>query len=196
MRVYLAAQVLSKTVANALESMGKPELSSTILFIRTINDWFDCLNVANTKQHFQGRNANLAPYKWSMMRVLENDFLGFLDEWYAESQSAEDVPKKDRYKLFISRETYSGMHITVKSFVSLAKELLQNPSVEYVLSEKFSQDPLEEYFSKQRGCGGRNDNPSVQQVGHNMLSLMVAGSRAVSSLRSNCRKRPREDEDI
>lgn len=56
-------QVLSKTVANALESMGKPELSSTILFIRTINDWFDCLNVANTKQHFAGRNANLEPYK-------------------------------------------------------------------------------------------------------------------------------------
>ncbi|PIK40700.1 hypothetical protein BSL78_22455 [Apostichopus japonicus] len=157
MRVYLAAQVLSKTVANALESMGKPELSSTILFIRTINDWFDCLNVANTKQHFQGRNANLAPYKSvddERFKWLENDFLGFLDEWYAESQSAEDVPKKDRYKLFISRETYSGMHITVKSFVSLAKELLQNPSVEYVLSEKFSQDPLEEYFSKQRGCGG------------------------------------------
>ncbi|PIK46436.1 hypothetical protein BSL78_16683 [Apostichopus japonicus] len=200
MRVYLAAQVLSKTVANALESMGKPELSSTILFIRTINDWFDCLNVANTKQHFQGRNANLAPYKSvddERFKVLVGEyFLGFLDEWYAESQSAEDVPKKDRYKLFISRETYSGMHITVKSFVSLAKELLQNPSVEYVLSEKFSQDPLEEYFSKQRGCGGRNDNPSVQQVGHNMLSLMVAGSRAVSSLRSNCRKRPREDEDI
>ncbi|XP_071855332.1 uncharacterized protein [Apostichopus japonicus] len=187
MRVYLAAQVLSKTVANAIESMGRDEMASTVHFINKLNDWFDCLNVANVTQHIQSKNPNLAPYRSiddERLKLLEDDFLGFLSEWNTEAQEATDVP----------RETYAGHQITVKSFVQLTKELLQTPGVKYILSEKCSQDPLEEYFSKQRGCGGRNENPTVEQFGHNALSLMVASSKAISSLRSNCRKRPREEE--
>ena len=35
--------------------------------------------------------------------------------------------------------------------------------VDYILSEKLCQDPLESFFGKQRAAGGRNDNPTVQQ---------------------------------
>ena len=63
--------------------------------------------------------------------------------------------------------------------------MLQEPGVEFILSEKFSQDPLEEYFSKQRGIGGRHDNPSVKQFGGNMTTLLVAGDAIRASKRAN-----------
>ena len=43
---------------------------------------------------------------------------------------------------------------TVKSFVELAKYLLEQDGVQYILSERFNQDPIEEFFGQQRGHGG------------------------------------------
>ena len=40
--------------------------------------------------------------------------------------------------------------------MELAKDLLQNPDVGYLLSDKFNQDVLEEWFSLVRGAGGAN----------------------------------------
>ena len=39
--------------------------------------------------------------------------------------------------------------------------LIRN-SGRYLLSEVFSQDPVEGYFSKQRHRGGGNENPTVE----------------------------------
>ena len=61
---------------------------------------------------------------------------------------------------------------TVKSFIELTPILLQLPGVRYVLSEVFSQDPLERYFSRQRHRGGHNENPTALQVPHNAMSLV------------------------
>ncbi|KAJ8048023.1 hypothetical protein HOLleu_00177 [Holothuria leucospilota] len=47
MKVSLAAQVMSKTVANALEMTRKHGLQSTI-FIRNVNKFFDCPSVGQT----------------------------------------------------------------------------------------------------------------------------------------------------
>ncbi len=48
------------------------------------------------------------------------------------------------------------------SFVKVAKFLLKQSSGLYLLSEKFSQDPLESFFGQQRARGGRSDNPNVR----------------------------------
>ena len=44
--------------------------------------------------------------------------------------------------------------------------LLTLPGVtgQYLLSERFSQDPLENYFSRQRASGGRCDNPTASNT--------------------------------
>lgn len=89
-------------------------------------------------------------------------------------------------RICLSKETLEGLRITVKSFVELGLLLLGQPGVQFLLSEKFSPDPLEEYFAKQRRCGGSNDNPTYDQFMRNDLALMVAGSTAVSSTRGNC----------
>lgn len=79
--------------------------------------------------------------------------------------------------------------ISVHSFVELAQSLLALPEVSYLLSEKFCQDPIESFFGKQRGHGGRNENPSVKQFLENTNSLRMQGSAALEPLRGNCRKR-------
>ena len=44
--------------------------------------------------------------------------------------------------------------------------------MEYLLSEVFSQDPLERYFSKQRHRGGSNENPTAAQVPLNGVTIV------------------------
>ena len=63
------------------------------------------------------------------------------------------------------------MH-TVRSFTELGPKLLKQTGVKYVLSEVFSQDPLERYFSRQRHRGGSNDNPTAHQVPYNAAILV------------------------
>ena len=60
--------------------------------------------------------------------------------------------------------------------------------VKYILSEVFSQDPLEAYFSRQRHKGGSSDNPSVQQFHYNTVSLVQQGDiyRDLKTMNVSC----------
>ena len=64
------------------------------------------------------------------------------------------------------------LHFEVSSFTELGPLLLQLPNVKYLLSEVFSQDPLERYFSRQRHRGGSNENPTAFQVPYNASTLV------------------------
>ena len=111
----------------------------------------------------------------------------------------------------LSAETLEGLHITgkynskefnlyynyslgfvafiVKSFVEMSKYLLKNSGDHFLLSERLSQDPLENYFGRQRCRGGRNDNPNLQQCLNNAAALRVQGSVALDPIRGNCRRK-------
>lgn len=62
--------------------------------------------------------------------------------------------------------------VTVHSFTELGPKLLKLPGAKYLLSEVFSQDPLEHYFSKQRHRGGSNENPTSEQVSLSAMTLI------------------------
>jgi hypothetical protein len=54
--------------------------------------------------------------------------------------------------------------------------LSQDPANKlYFLSERISQDPLENYFGQQRARGGRNENPSLQQCVQNASVYSIYG---------------------
>ena len=55
-----------------------------------------------------------------------------------------------------------GLQITVHSFKEVCKYLLHN-GVKFILSERFCQDDLENYFGRQRAIGSRKDNPCQRQ---------------------------------
>ena len=57
--------------------------------------------------------------------------------------------------------------MTVNSFVEATRYLLKEGGVSYILSERFCQDYLENYFGRQRAIGRRCDNPNVRDVGYN-----------------------------
>ena len=84
----------------------------------------------------------------------------------------------------------------MNAFTEMTEVLLSIPGVEYVLSEKLCQDPLEASFGKQRAAGGRNENPTVKQFCDNTVSLRVQSSAALEPVRGNCRKRPSNEQFV
>ena len=69
--------------------------------------------------------------------------------------------------------------------------LLQEEGVKFLLSEKFSQDPLEEHFARHRRMGGCNDNPTQAQFAQQEIALSVISSNLISDLRRNAEGRQR-----
>lgn len=74
----------------------------------------------------------------------------------------------------------------MKSFLEICQYLLGLDGVKFILSGKFSQDPLENFFGKQRMRGGYSDNPTVKSFIHATSSLRVQGSTTLKSIRGNC----------
>ena len=79
------------------------------------------------------------PFEW-----LKNNFLPHLEDWHKATQTRPgNFTPDDRAKMFISRQTYSGIKISVNSIIEVSRFLISE-GCEFVLSEKFCQDPLEE----------------------------------------------------
>lgn len=88
---------------------------------------------------------------------------------------------------------------TVHSFIEITRKLLRIERVKYILSDKLNQDPIEEFFGKQRGAGGHHDNPTLAQFGHAYVRNIAAGSLVRGPARGNVRIRdaplPAESEE-
>ena len=72
--------------------------------------------------------------------------------------------QNDKSNMFISWQSYEGLQVTVHSFKEVCKFLLEQ-GISYILSERFCQDNLENYF------GHRRDNPTVRYAGYNDNSI-------------------------
>lgn len=108
------------------------------------------------------------PYRFFRRREGNND-----------SKSRDSRSPHDRYMI--------GYVITVKSFVELTEYLLGLAELKgkHLLSECFSQDPLENYFGQQRSRGGWCQNPTVQACLTSAQSLRVQGSLAMIPVRGD-----------
>lgn len=190
MRVNLAVQILSASVANVLKSFGPPDTIATSKLCEMMDNFFDCLNVRNQHEHVRKRKPFLKPYSSvndQRFAWLTNDFLGYLRNWRESvANRPGEYTNNARSKMFLSWQTYEGLKITVHSVVEATKFLL-NEGMEYVLTERFCQDPLEEYFGNQRKLGRRSDNPDMRQFGYNNNTIRV--QRAVTCQSGNTRGR-------
>ena len=61
-RVNLAAQVLSTSVAAVLKTFGPPETAATAKLCEMVDGFFDCLNMRSTTEHQTKRKPFSAPY--------------------------------------------------------------------------------------------------------------------------------------
>ena len=174
MNVKLAAQVLSSTVSKVMSEFGSPDSAETAKFCLMLDTFFDIVNIRNKTECVTKAKPNLKPISSPedpRLSWLLNDFLGYFKDW---KESIEKRPGQfdntARGKMFISRQTHEGLKITVHSIVECVKFLLVN-GIDYVLTERFCQDPLENYFGRQRSLGARKDNPTLRDVGYNDNSI-------------------------
>ena len=74
----------------------------------------------------------------------------------------------------------------MKSFLELVPLLLSIDGVTVFLSEKLSQDSIENYFGTLRQLGRANENPIISQVLKTLQNVRVINSIWVNEITENC----------
>jgi len=170
MNVRLAAQVLSLSMSNTLREYGPPEATSTAELCLMMDKFFDTVNIRGTDES----SRELKPFRAAFrskddfrLSWLKDVFLKFFQDWLISTQNRPGhFTQKQRSNMFIAYQSYEGLKITAHSMIEIIPFLLTN-KVSYVLTERFSQDPLENYFGHQRSMGSRKDNPTMRDFGYN-----------------------------
>ncbi len=65
------------------------------------------------------------------------------------------------------------------------KFLLTEEGTQYVLTEKFNQDPLESFFGNMRQMRGGNEAPNVQQFNENINAARLKSTQMLKNFRGN-----------
>ena len=200
MRVNLAAQVMSHSVSRVMESYCPAESFETAKFIALVDKFFDCMNSRSLNEAERKRKPFLAPYKSiddPRFDFLERDFLGYMDKWKTAVETRKGkFSNAERAKMFISQQTYDGIRVSIHSLVECTKYLLEN-GLQYVLSSKFNQDPLEQHFGRHRMLARRSTNPTIQAYGFQERRLSLQSSLALTlTPRGNVRGLKRRAEGI
>jgi hypothetical protein len=191
MKVSYAAQVMSSTVANAIELLYGPDRSETVQFINHINKFFDCMNVRSFSESFKKRNDNVKPFQSEddqRLNYLLNEFLVYFDNWRTNVENRPgNFSKSQRAKMQLSYQTLEGLEMTVRSVTACIRYCLRQ-GMEFVLTERFNQDPIEQHFGMHRTVNGCNTNPSLEKFNHTMVRLRTVGSQAIAPIRGNTRR--------
>ena len=133
--------------------------------MRCLTSFFDCLYVRNCTEHITKQTPFLKPYSsinderfdWLLHTVLP-----YFTNWKESIESRPGIYTK-KARMFLSWQTYEAILITTHSSIELVKFLLLN-IVKYVLTERFCQDPLENYFGRQRSMGRRRYNQTFSNL--------------------------------
>ena len=191
MKVNLAAQTLSSSVADALEYCeGKLKLPQfqgcgpTVKFIRVFDRLFDVLNSRNPL----ARNFK-APVRASNYQYTKK----FLDEANEYIRHLKDGNGKSI--LTSKRKTgFLGFLMCIDAVEGLAADLVnaENPTLKYLLTYKMSQDHLELFFSAVRASGGWNNNPTTRQFTAAYKQLLMRHN--IEGGRGNCT--PQDETEI
>jgi len=181
MRVSLATQVLSHSVAVALRAYAAFEklpadASCTADFVERIDLLFDILN---------SRTAKI-DHKFKKPLTANSDtqfsFLSDSIEWIAKWKFVHRAEKKEKASL----PFHTGLLLTVKAVQQLAMFLLAECNFKYVLTSRFNQDVVENWFACIRQKGLNNDSRTVWEYESASKSVCVNWLLQGNSSRSNC----------
>ena len=162
MKVNIAAQTLSASVADAIE-FCRVHLKlyqftgseATVRFLRLIDRLFDLLN---------SRNPLAKGYKAPMRPCNEHFWRPFTDKVKSYLVSLTDDKGTPMYKTK-RRTPFVGLLCAIESAVGIYDDLVgaSNASMKYLLTYKLSQDHIELFFGAVRSSCGSNNNPTVRQ---------------------------------
>eukprot|EP00794_Sanderia_malayensis_P013454 gene13454-14835_t len=84
MRVNLATQVLSQTMANILNIFGPADAAESATFCKMFEQFFECMNVRSLHEGYKKMKPFLLPYKSQddeRLVWLKGTFLSYLNSW-------------------------------------------------------------------------------------------------------------------
>jgi len=186
MKVKLATQLLSKSVADALK-FCKYKLNiddfagvdATVNFIELFNSAFDILN---------SRSINAVGEKKAMCK--ENfQYIAEFTEIFTEYVKDLKVKEKNDFVpvLESNRKTgFIGILVCLNSLLQLHSKLIVTGVLEYFKVYKISQDHLELFFGSIRAQGGYNNNPTARQFQSAYKKLVVRVNDVESFNTGNC----------
>ena len=193
MRVFLATQVLSDSVADAIEFcrdvLKHPDFinsSGTCDFLRTFNRIFDLLD---SKMPF-GKNHKVPLRKenkalWTATFEETKNFILGLHYGVVREQAPKRRKKECTVLTGPRKRCFIGFLVNMISYASIfeiyveKRELLQ-----YILGHKMSQDHLELMFGLVRSSLGSNNNPTVLQFKSSFRKMILGASHV--GLYENC----------
>ena len=180
MKVKLAVQVLSSSVADALQFLMEMcniqfiNCSETISFIRQIDRLFEMLN--SHSQYGRGYKKSITSININHLQNVAEDICKYLLKL---KLSNGDLVIHSRRKTFVL-----GFYISVKSIFAISQQLLATGS-SYKPTYRFSQDYIEILFSCIRQKGGWNNNPNCLQFQGSLRRLLIENFVSASKV-ANC----------
>lgn len=173
MKVKLAAQVLSNSVADSLQYLnvnhvkGFESCQPTIQFLKIFNNLFDVLNSRNITN--KGTKKALCPGMIDMQSKILTDAKDYITN--LKDKSGEQILKSRR------RTGFLGFLVCIQSALSMYREYVQDsskgPLLKYLPLYKISQDHLERLFGYIRSRGGYNNNPTCKQFTGTFKRLLL-----------------------
>ena len=186
MKVNLAAQSLSSSVADAIEYCATilkfPQFQgseATVKFLRMFDHLFDVLN---------SRNPLAKGYK-SPLRVRNQHIWDpFLNEAFTYISGLKE-PSGTPMTTSRRKTGFVGFLTAIKSTKEIFNEMVGKESapLKYLLTYKLSQDHLELFFGAIRTAGGFNNNPTTQQFTAAYKRLLLRSH--IDGENGNCEKR-------
>ena len=185
MKVNLAAQTFSSSVADAIEYCSdvlklKQFVGSgaTIKFIRLFDRLFDILN---------SRNPCAKGFKSALRINNKEAWAPFLSDAFDYILHLKNPQGQPMYTT--RRKTgFVGFLVAIKSTKGIFHDLVERDQapLKYLLTYKLSQDHLELFFGAIRSAGGFNNNPTAQQFTAAYKRLLLRSS--ISGGKGNCQQ--------
>ncbi|KAA8578776.1 hypothetical protein FQN60_016066 [Etheostoma spectabile] len=176
MKVHLAAQLFSSSVADALEyceqELNYPQFrgcAATVQFLRTVDAAFDVLNSRNP--FGKGLKAPIKPSTKGRARAILEKAESCLRGLKVKNKSNNLVYMHATQK----KTPICGFIACGRSVINIYEDLVERPSApcRYLLTYKLSQDHLELFFPAVRARGGFNNNPNARQFRGAYKRLLV-----------------------
>uniref|UniRef100_A0ABD2WYE5 THAP-type domain-containing protein n=1 Tax=Trichogramma kaykai TaxID=54128 RepID=A0ABD2WYE5_9HYME len=187
MKVCLAAQVLSRSVAAALETCEFDleldqfeNASATARFCRIIDDCFDLLNSRNQFNKCPSKSS-ISTQNIKEMKMKVQIYTRYFENLQIDGRSILKTKK---------RTGFLGLIISMKNALQMAEEMFAEGHLDFLLTYKLSQDHLEMFFACIRKTGGFNNNPTAMQFKSAYRKLISHVSIKVP-LTANCT--PKDD---
>ena len=158
MKVKYATQVLSHSVSatiltyvslNALPAAA----AGTAELISNFDKIFNCLN-----------SSSLNSPKCHQRAISENSIHHkFLTDMVKFIRSIKVINRSNQQDITNQLKCLNGLVLTINSVLSLWSVLKEQESLEFLLTRRLNQDPLENFFGTIRQQGGNSDNPTPLQ---------------------------------